>query len=71
MDPFIIKVNGTVLTVYPQEDGSFNIFWNGEQYANIFADIDGDTMEPIWSTGDLVSLEEVQAIGEAIERFEK
>lgn len=71
MEPFEINVNGTILTVYPQEDGTFKIAWNGKYVATIFADVNINTAEPVWSTGDLLPLDQVQAIGEAIERYDR
>jgi len=70
MESFEINVNGTILTVLPQEYGTFRISWNGKHYCTVFADVDINTAAPIWSTGDLVSMEEVKAIGEAIEHYD-
>lgn len=68
-EPFEIDVQGKILLVVPLEDGTFDVYDEGNLWCNVFADIGIDT-EPSWSTGALVSQDLVDEIGYAIEMRE-
>ena len=70
MEPIELNVNGGIFTAIPKENNTFDIMENGVLLGNIFAD-HGINTELVWSSGDLITNEFVQAVGEAIERQEK
>lgn len=69
MEKFTVEAGGSLWEIRPLEDETFDVYKNGRPFFNIFPEIGIDTALS-WSTGDLVSLELVQSIGEAIERKE-
>jgi hypothetical protein len=63
---FGIEVNGSALTVHPQQDGTF-VIWNGkEKLGAVFPESTGEVI--VWSSGEMISKEWTDAIGKAIER---
>jgi len=69
MEPIEFTVEGLTYTALPQDDGSFDIFQNNKHLGRIFADI-GINTELKWASSDLIDLDLVQKMGEAIERKE-
>ena len=68
--PFVVRVCGVLYIIRPQEDDTFNVMCSkGNLLGNIFTDI-GIDAELSWSTGDLIDLRLVSAIGQAIEMTE-
>jgi len=68
-EPFEVVVNGQAYLIIPLEDETFDVYHGARRLGNIHADISIDT-EPDWNTSDLIPLEDVAAIGYAIEMKE-
>jgi hypothetical protein len=69
MDQFKITVNDQLLIVDPMEDGTF-IIWKDDEHLGVIFPANSVNDHIIWGSGDLISDEWTQAIGEAIERYE-
>lgn len=67
MEPFIIQINGMMMTVYPDQDGTFVVFMGGFKFARIYPweDDCGGT----WESGDIHN-DYCTLIGHAIEEYE-
>lgn len=70
MEPFEINVNGTMLTVCPLSDGSFNVY-DGAISLGIITPMVRIDLEVEWVTADLFAKQYANAIGKAIEAKEK
>ena len=68
-EPFEVVVNGQAYLIMPLEDETFEVYHGARRLGNIHADIGIDT-ELTWSSGDLIPLDDVAAIGYAIEMKE-
>jgi hypothetical protein len=66
---FDVVVNEDVYTIHALEDETFNVYLNDKKLGNIFPEIGIDT-DLTWNTSELIPLEDVAAIGLAIERKE-
>lgn len=68
MDSFEINISGGILTVQPNEDGTYTIFNDVNKIANLYPDV---TVEGVtWGTADLISNAYVREIGRLIESHE-
>ncbi|HIX54126.1 MAG TPA: hypothetical protein VK076_04005 [Candidatus Sphingobacterium stercoripullorum] len=72
-DPFDIEVYGTVYSVFPEEDASYTIFKNGEEYLHIVKDSESDWIKLDMETSmPLFGIdEEVNLLGRKILEYEK
>ena len=72
-EPFDIEVYGTVYSVFPEEDASYTIFKNGEEYLHIVKDSESDWIKLDMETSmPLFGIdEEVNLLGRKILEYEK
>ena len=72
-DPFDIEVYGTVYSVFPEEDATYTIFKNGEEYLHIVKDSESDWIKLDMETSmPLFGIdEEVNLLGRKILEYEK
>lgn len=69
METFEIAVNGEALTIKPMGDESFQVYQEGELLATLTPNIDDAWVR--WTSADLIAPEYAQAIGEAIEAYDR
>ena len=68
MEPYEINLVGEILTVQPEEDGTYLILRKSNQIARLYPDVTVDGVQ--WETGDLLDPDYVKQIGELIEEHE-
>ncbi|RZJ64177.1 MAG: hypothetical protein EOO47_27190 [Flavobacterium sp.] len=65
MEGYEIELAGDVLTVKPQEDGSFEVFNGNSRLGNLTPKIKDDLTNE-WLSSDLIGYDYAQQIGELI-----
>ena len=64
MEPFDVKIIDEILTVHPQEDGSYQVFRGDTPLATLTPHVNESGVT--WETDDLIASEYIQQIGEMI-----
>lgn len=67
-DPYEIKIGGAILTVRPEEDGSYKVFRGETELAHLHPEVEDN--KTTWETYNWIDDEYAGLIGEAIEEYE-
>jgi hypothetical protein len=68
MNPFELTVSGILYTVEPQGEDRYLIFEAGIKIGEVFTDITDEGI--VWRSSDLITPEQANKFGEAIENYE-
>jgi len=67
-DPYSIRLHGINLTVYPREDGSYDVYKESRQIAKLYTEMEHNQV--VWESTHWIDKDYINEIGKKIEEHE-
>ncbi len=67
-DPYSIRLHGINLTVYPGEDGTYDVYKESRQITQLYTEMEHNQV--VWGSTDWIDKDYINEIGKKIEEHE-
>ena len=64
-DPYAIRLHGINLTIYPREDGTYDVYKESRQLAQVYPELENSQI--VWESTGWIDKDYINEIGKKIE----